>query len=86
MLSSVLTSDTAIEIGLVNVRTFVQLRELLANNKELATKLEELDRKVSSHDQAIAGLIEAIRQLMQAQVPTSNPIGFNANISKTKQK
>jgi ORF6N domain-containing protein len=86
MLSSVLNSDTAIEIGLVIVRTFVQLRELLSNNKELATKLEELDRKVSSHDQAIAGLFEAIRQLMQPQAPTSNPIGFTANISKTKQK
>lgn len=86
MLASVLNSETATEVGLVIVRTFVQLREMLSTHKELAAKLEELDRKVSSHDQAIAGLIDAIRQLMQAPIGTSRPIGFTADISKHQSK
>lgn len=80
MLGNVLKSPRAIEVSLLVVRTFVQLREWLSSHKELAAKLEELDRKVSGHDQAIAGLIEAIRQLMQPPAASSKPIGFTADI------
>lgn len=58
MLGNVLKSSRAAEISLLVVRTFVQLREMLSTHKELATKLEELERKISSHDQAIAGVID----------------------------
>jgi len=51
MLSSVLKSDTAADIGIIIVKTFVQLREMLSTNKELAAKLIELDRRrVSEHE------------------------------------
>ena len=50
------------------MRAFVRLRELIAGNKELAKRLDELEarieRKLSTHDQAIAGILNAIRQLM----------------------
>lgn len=63
------------------VRAFVRLRELLAGNKELAAKLAELDarlsRKLDSHDQAIAGLINAMRELMRPpESKPKRPIGF----------
>jgi hypothetical protein len=63
------------------VRAFVQLREMLAGNKELAAKLAELEarlgRKLDSHDQAIAGLIDAMRELMRPpEPPKKQPIGF----------
>jgi len=45
-------------------RAFVRLREMIASHKELALKLDELERKIATHDQAIAGRIDAIRQLM----------------------
>jgi hypothetical protein len=86
MLGNVLKSSRAVEISLLVVRTFVQIREMLSTHKEFATKLEELERKISSHDQAIAGLIDAIRQLMQAPIGTSRPIGFTADISKHPSK
>jgi len=77
MLASVLKSDTAVGVGIVIVKTFIQLREMLSTHKDLAAKLEALERKVGTHDQAIAGLIHAIRQLT---APTSGqasrPIGF----------
>jgi len=76
MLSSVLKSDTAADVGITIVKTFVQLREMLSTNKELTAKLMELERKVSGHDQAIAGLINTIRQLMAAPQEQTRPIGF----------
>lgn len=76
MLSSVLNSSTAAEVGILVVRTFVQLREMLSTHKELAAKLEALERKIGSHDQAIAGLIDAIRQLMSPTESGRRQIGF----------
>ncbi len=77
MLGNVLKSDRAVEISLLVVRTFVQLRAMLSTHKELAVKLEALERKVGSHDQAIAGLIDAIRQLMAPPIQDKHrPIGF----------
>ena len=84
MLDNVLKSDRAVAVSLLVVRTFVQLREMLSSNKELAAKLLELERKVSGHDQAIAGLIDAIRQLMK-QPAGGRPIGFTANIKGGNQ-
>lgn len=78
MLSSVLKSDTAAEVGILVVRTFVQLREMLSTNQELAAKLDTLERKVGSHDQAIAGLIDTIRQLMSPAAQSNRSIGFIA--------
>lgn len=86
MLGNVLKSSRAVEISLLVVRTFVQLREMLSTHKELAARLEELERKISSHDQAIAGLIDAIRQLMQVPTGSPRPIGFTADIRTDRKK
>lgn len=76
MLGNVLRSDRAVEVSLIVVRAFVQYREMLSTHKELAAKLESLERKVGSHDQAIAGLIDAIRQLMVPPEIKKRSIGF----------
>ena len=80
MAATILNSPRAVEMSVFIVRAFVQLREMLSSNAELAAKLLELERKVSSHDQAIAGLIDAIRQLMMPATGKSRPIGFTADI------
>jgi hypothetical protein len=85
MLGNVLKSSRAVEVSLLVVRTFVQLREMLAGHKELAAKLEQLERKVGSHDQTIAGLIDAIRALMKPQESTRRGIGFTADLSGKKE-
>jgi ORF6N domain len=64
MLSSVLKSDRAIEVNIAIMRAFVRLRELLGTNKDLARKLEDLERKLGQHDQKFQIAFEAIRQLM----------------------
>lgn len=77
MLSSVLKSPQAIAVNIQIMRTFVKLRELLISNKELAKKLEELEHKLQSHDQAITGILNAIRELMTPPTPANKrSIGF----------
>lgn len=59
------------------VRTFAHLRELVSGHKELAQKLNQLERKIGAHDRAFAELINAIRQLMAPPEPkTKRPIDF----------
>lgn len=84
MLSSVLNSPRAIAVNIEIMRAFVRLREMIAGNKELAKRLDELeariDRKLSTHDQAIAGILDAIRALMAPPAPTmKRRIGFVQN-------
>ncbi len=76
MLSSVLNSPRAIAVNIEIMRAFVRMREIIAANKELAKKLDELERKVGSHDQAIAGILAHIRQLMAPPDTKKRPIGF----------
>jgi len=87
MLGNVLKSSRAVEVSLLVVRAFVQIREMLSTHKDIAAKLDQMERKLSSHDQAIAGLIDAIRQLMAPPAPTRRGIGFTANLdSKPRNK
>jgi hypothetical protein len=64
MLSSVLNSDRAIEVNIAIMRAFVKLREILSTHKDLARKLEEVERKLGHHDEHFRVVFEAIRQLM----------------------
>ena len=50
MLSSVLRSERAVQVNIVIVRAFVRLRQLLATHKDLARKIETLERKDAEHD------------------------------------
>ncbi len=70
MLSSVLNSPRAIAVNIEIMRAFVRLRELIASNKELAAKLDQLEKKLTTHDDAITEIMHAIRQLMTPPEPT----------------
>ena len=87
MAANVLNSVRAIEVSVFVVRAFVQLRQTLAAHKDLAGKLRELERKTEAlalkRDEFAAetraqfkDVIEALRRLMTAPMPTRRPIGF----------
>lgn len=80
MAATILNSSRAVEMSIYVVRAFIQLRELLTSNKELAKKLDELEtriaRKLASHDEAIAGILRALRELMAPPETKKRPIGF----------
>jgi hypothetical protein len=69
MLSGVLTSDRAIEVNVTIMRVFVKIREILDTNKELAKKIDGLERKFLEHDENFKAVFEAIRQLMAVGSP-----------------
>jgi len=85
MAATILNSPKATEMSVFIVRAFVRLRGMLSTQQELAVKLDELENKVATHDQAITGLLNAIRQLMNPPVPPKRPIGFTADIEKSRQ-
>ncbi|MET0533260.1 MAG: ORF6N domain-containing protein [Steroidobacter sp.] len=86
MAATILNSKRAVEMSIYVVRAFVQLRDLLASNKELAKRLDELEsritRKLATQDQAITGMLKAIRELMTPPVPKRRGIGFTANFDE----
>ncbi|MGH8650115.1 MAG: ORF6N domain-containing protein, partial [Burkholderiales bacterium] len=87
MAATVLNSPRAVEMSLYVVRAFVRMRGVLAAHKELAKKLEVLEKKTGAlalkHD-ALATtthaqfkeVIEALRALMTPPEPKKRPIGF----------
>ena len=77
MLSSVLNSDRAVKVNIAIMRAFVKLREILESNWELARKFGELERRVGKHDDEMAAIIDAIRQLMAPPEPPRREIGFH---------
>lgn len=80
MLSSVLKSQRAIAINIKIMRAFVQLRGILSTNKDLARKLDAIERRVGDHDQAIAAILSAIRELMAPpETPKKRRMGFIHN-------
>lgn len=77
MASAVLNTPKAVDVSIFVVRAFVRMRERLAGHKELAKRLNELERKVGTHDRAIGQILEAIRQLTQPpETPKRRRIGF----------
>ncbi len=86
MAAGLLTSPRAVEVSVFVVRAFVKLRQLVLAHKELAGKLDQLERKVGSHDEAIKQLVAAIRQLMAVPDPPKGKIGFQAKRDAVKEK
>ena len=76
-MTSVLKSERAVKISINIIKAFVKLRELLSTHKELANKLNQMERKIEKHDEDIQAIFEAIRQLMAPLPLKKKPqIGF----------
>ena len=64
MLSSVLKSRRAVVVNIEIMRAFVQMRQILISNKDLESKLLELESKYERHDNELKIVFDAIRNLM----------------------
>jgi hypothetical protein len=76
MAASVLNSPKAVEMSIQVVRAFVRLRHFLASHHQLAAKLDELERKIATHDTRIVALFDAVRGLMATPEKPKRQIGF----------
>lgn len=65
MLSSVLHSAKAVRVNIEIMRAFVRLRHVLAMNTELAQRLDELEKRVGTHDKQFSDVVWAIKRLME---------------------
>ena len=77
MLSSVLNNLRAVKVNIAIMRAFVRLRQVLDTNRQLAEKFSELEKRVGKHDDEIAAILEAIRQLMAPPEKPRREIGFH---------
>ena len=78
MLASVLNSEVAVQASVRVVRAFVRLREMVAANAQLARKLEELEQRLDSHDEAIVDLFATLKRLLEPGEPKKKrEIGFH---------
>ena len=74
MLSSVLNSKRAIQVSIQIMRTFIRLRQILANHKDLRQKVEDMESK---YDDQFPLVFEAIKQLIsEADEKPKRKIGF----------
>jgi hypothetical protein len=76
MLSGILKSKRAIKVNIAIMRAFVKLRRILSIHKELAEKLNALEKKFEGHDSQIKTVFDAIRQIMEPKDDREKKIGF----------
>ena len=83
MLSSVLHSDTAIEVNIRIIRIFSKMREMLFTNKDILLRLEQLENKIlaqnetiTKHDDDMQMIFAALKQLLVQEEMPRNPVGF----------
>lgn len=77
MLSSVLNSERAVQVNIAIMRAFVKLREVMSTHKDLALKIEALERQYLNHDDEIQVIFRAIKKLLEPSPKSSRRrIGF----------
>ena len=77
MLSSVLRSPRAVQMNILIVRAFIKIREILASNKDLAGKIEELQKEQKLQNKHINSIYSMLEKLISGPVKPSKPIGFS---------
>jgi hypothetical protein len=79
MLSSILNSDTAIEVNIRIIRVFTKMREYAITNKEILIQLAKLEKEVSGNSKDIENIFVVLKELISKQAAPSKPrikIGF----------
>jgi hypothetical protein len=80
MLSSVLNSKRAVQVNILIMRAFVKLRDVMATHRDLAQKIEALERKYQEHDGELQVVFEAIKMLLEPPpLPPKRRVGFQAD-------
>lgn len=79
MAANILRSPRAREMSVFIIRAFVRMREELATNAAILTRLAEIDRTLLVHDTALRDLYQKLLPLLEPPAETPKPrIGFHS--------
>ena len=76
MLSSVLKSETAIQVNIQIIRVFTRMREMIMTHKDILLQLEKIEKKLTGHDEDLALVFKYLKQLLNPPQPPRQKIGF----------
>jgi uncharacterized membrane-anchored protein YjiN (DUF445 family) len=76
MLSSVLNSDTAVDVNIQIIRVFTKMKQLLYDNKGLWNKIEKIEQHLVKHDEEIKIVFEHLKKLLVQENKPRKAIGF----------
>ncbi len=82
MLSSVLNSETAIQVNIQIIRLFTKMKQMILDNKDLWMKIEKIEQHLIKHDEEIKTVFAYLKKLLIQENKPRNPIGFRAIKSK----
>ncbi len=82
MLSSVLNSETAIQVNIQIIRLFTKMKQLILDNKDLWMKIEKIEQHLVKNDEEIKTVFAYLKKLLIQEQQPRNPIGFRANSKK----
>jgi phage regulator Rha-like protein len=83
MLSSVLRSKRAVQVNIAIMRTFVKLREILADNALLRRRIESMERK---YDEKFQQVFALIKQMLAEEAKPKTLFGFHSKKKLTEKK
>ena len=78
MLSSVLNSETAIQVNIQIIRLFTKMKQLILDNKDLWMKIEKIEQHLLKNDEEIKTVFAYLKKLLIQENKPRNPIGFRA--------
>ncbi|MGN6339753.1 MAG: ORF6N domain-containing protein [Ginsengibacter sp.] len=83
MLSSVLNSETAIQVNIQIIRLFTKMKQLILDNRDLWMKIEKIEQHLLKNDEEIKTIFAYLKKLLIQENKPRNPIGFKVP-GKTK--
>lgn len=76
MLANVLKSKRAVEVSLRLIEIFVKMRELISVHKDILFKIEQLEKKITGHDESIQMIFSTLKKLLDSPGQTRTRIGY----------
>lgn len=76
MLSTVLNSETAIQVNIQIIRVFTKMKQLILDNKDLALKIEKIEQHLVKHDEEIKIVFQYLKKLLIPETKPRKAIGF----------
>lgn len=76
MLSTVLNSETAIQVNIQIIRLFTKMKQLILDNKDLWIKLEKIEQQLVKHDNELKTVFQYLKKLLVQEQKPREPIGF----------